>query len=452
MIIDFKYGFDSIYTVQRQMHFAITNANICDTNGNLLFYTNGHWIANVTGDTMQNGNNLIHNAWTQDDTIGEYSEQGALILPMPGDNNKYYLFHGPKSNGFQEDWFYSIIDMNLDSGFGAVVSFNNTLIHDSLVRGKITACKHANGRDWWIVFPRYNSQIYYKFLITPYGILGPYTQNAGGSVRFTGRMGQACFSRDGLKYAYYDGDSDLDIFDFDRCTGDFTNLIHVDIYDSADIGGVAFSPNNKLLYVSSNTFVYQFDLASGNIPQSQLTVAVWDSSFSPSPPLATTFFLAWLAPDDKIYIVCGNSTIDMHRINNPDSVGLGCDVAQHSVHLPTYNAFTIPQNVNYFLGADTLSVLCDTINHIENKIYPGSRSFAYPNPAISEITLHYILPDHKQSFVKIYNSSMQLMKTGLLQSSGENQIHLEYFAAGLYFYYILQESIVVSSGKFSVIK
>jgi hypothetical protein len=42
----------------RKMSFKGTQANISDSNGNLLMASNGIWIANATGDTMLNGGGL----------------------------------------------------------------------------------------------------------------------------------------------------------------------------------------------------------------------------------------------------------------------------------------------------------------------------------------------------------------------------------------------------------
>ena len=47
------------------------------------------------------------------------STQSALIVPLPGSSNIYYVFTVPQwgnANGFR----YSIIDMSLKSGLGAV--------------------------------------------------------------------------------------------------------------------------------------------------------------------------------------------------------------------------------------------------------------------------------------------------------------------------------------------
>jgi hypothetical protein len=59
-------------------------------------------------------------------------------------------------------------------------------------------------------------------------------------------------------------------------------------------------------------------------------VATWDG-FEENGFFATTFYLAQLAPDGKIYINSNNGVSYLHVINNPDSLGLACDVCQHCV-------------------------------------------------------------------------------------------------------------------------
>src|ERR1039457_3487498 len=47
----------------RIMHFQETNGVICDRNGNLLFSSNGVFIANAFNDTMINGSGLNPSAY-----------------------------------------------------------------------------------------------------------------------------------------------------------------------------------------------------------------------------------------------------------------------------------------------------------------------------------------------------------------------------------------------------
>ena len=57
-----KMDFDSVSVLTSpqnfKMGFDAAQANISDENGNLIISTNGCWIADATGDTMQNGSGL----------------------------------------------------------------------------------------------------------------------------------------------------------------------------------------------------------------------------------------------------------------------------------------------------------------------------------------------------------------------------------------------------------
>jgi hypothetical protein len=216
------------------MQYRYTNTTISDINGNLLFSTNGYYIADATGDTMLNGGGLNPSTYTSMFPDGLSLSQANLAIPKPGTSATYYLFHSTidiQATSQSQYLYLTTIDMNGNGGLGAVLSKNQIIINDLLNVGKISACKHANGRDWWVICKKSNSNIYYFLLITPYGIDGPYTQ-AIGIVR-TSDAGQDVFSSDGTKFAYYYPLQDLEIFDFNRCTGTLSNPIHIPINDSA---------------------------------------------------------------------------------------------------------------------------------------------------------------------------------------------------------------------------
>ena len=181
MNLDFSTGSLVIDTVQRNMNFRETNGEICDKNGNLLFYSNGFYIANAMNDTMMNGSGINPCYFTTLYSDGLTIPQANLIIPFPDDSMKYYLFH-ESSDDYVNTYsafylYYSIIDMSLDNGLGAVVQKNTILLNDTLVLGRLTACKHANGRDWWLFSHEFLTGNMYKFLITPQGIQGPFIQN-----------------------------------------------------------------------------------------------------------------------------------------------------------------------------------------------------------------------------------------------------------------------------------
>ena len=158
--------------------FTFTLADICDENGNLLFISNGISIFDKNGDTLLNGNGINPCEYTsQWACCGLDIPQAALFIPQPGNNRYYYLFHF--SNDLTENArpatiYYSLIDKEGNSGLGAVITKNDTVFHTSQLReGGMTACKHANGRDYWLIMGASVNGAFYKFLITPDKILGP---------------------------------------------------------------------------------------------------------------------------------------------------------------------------------------------------------------------------------------------------------------------------------------
>jgi len=105
--------------------------------------------------------------------------------------------------------------------------------------------------------------------------------------------------------------------------------------------------------------VYQYDLWATDIQESKDTVSIYDGylddGFNP-----TTFFLAQLAPDGKVYLSCTNGTRWLHIINNPNGQGDACEFAQRGIHLPTVNFTSLPNFPNYRLGPLDSSA-CDTL-------------------------------------------------------------------------------------------
>ena len=390
--INFLSGFPDTSHSNVQMNFLDCNANISDTSGNLLFYTNGVYIANSQNDTMVNGNDLNPSVYTnQNATRGLRVKQGNLILPMPGSTTLYYLFHETlfmdmSINDYRcSEIYYSIIDKSLDSGRGAVTQKNVVLLSDTLTIGAITACKHANGRDWWIVFHKSKGRRYYKYLFTPAGLQGPYAQDIGYSILPRDWLWQSCFSPDGNKFSSVFSKDTFDIMNFDRCTGLFSNATSIYVNDSASVRGVAFSQNSKYLYFSSSNYVYQYELLVNPISASMITISVYDKYVDRAPPFYTGFYLAQLANNGKIYILAGNDSRWMTVVNDPDSQGFSCNILQHSFLLPTYNAWTIPNFPNYFLGRESGSI-CDSLpfvsSHIERMKHSDLPSF--PNTIVTD--------------------------------------------------------------------
>jgi len=390
-LLNFNNGGPDTSYLTAPMEFRHTCAIISDTGGSLLFYTNGAYIADASHDTMLNGSGINPSAFTNLWLDGLPLAQGAIIIPDPGNSSMYYLFHEtgefPGPFGWQvKDLFYSKVDMALNGGLGAVTQKNQAAISDTLVNGELTAVKHANGRDWWLISHRWYSNIYYRLLITPNGIAPADTQHIGIQ-NGVGSSGQAVFSRDGRKFAKANNEIDLEILDFDRCSGLFSNPVNIAIPDTPAARGVAFSATSNYLYVSSTQYLYQYDLQAPNIDSSRITVATYDGFSDPNPPFRTYFYLAQLAPDNKIYLNTSNGTSYLHVIMNPDSAGLTCNVIQHGLKLPSYNSYTLPNFPYYKLGADSGSI-CDTISAVNNIRFDSTAISVFPNPSNDIVNIY----------------------------------------------------------------
>ncbi|HRB38907.1 MAG TPA: hypothetical protein PK134_08390, partial [Bacteroidia bacterium] len=87
---DFFNGIPIINYDSLEMDFRHTHANISDAQGNLLFYTNGYYIADASNDTMQNGSGINPGAYADQFSDGFQIPQGALIIRQPGSSSIYY--------------------------------------------------------------------------------------------------------------------------------------------------------------------------------------------------------------------------------------------------------------------------------------------------------------------------------------------------------------------------
>jgi hypothetical protein len=214
--ISFDNGQIETTTTISDLYIGESNTTMSDTDGNLAFYTNGCAIFNSEHQMMENGDEInpgeVHDDYC--DVIGyPNGKQACLALPLPGSSGHYILFHQPSEiisiPPFDFDiirplLYYSIIDMDQADGLGEVVDKNHIIVEDSLHTGHITAVKHTNGRDWWVLVPERQSARHHTLIVTPTGVVDTFSQEVGIPFLYEGEgSGQACFSPDGLKYLRY---------------------------------------------------------------------------------------------------------------------------------------------------------------------------------------------------------------------------------------------------------
>nr|MBK9649821.1 T9SS type A sorting domain-containing protein [Bacteroidota bacterium] len=420
------------------MGFLATSVTMCDTSGALLFLSNGFDIADSTGKLMLNGEDISPSSYKSIFPLGMGLDipQANLAIQVPNSDSLYYLFHSTR-DGLQYKYTYeldySIIDMTGNNGLGEVISKNNAIIIDTINWGKIIACRHGNGRDWWVTCLQMNSNVIYKLLVTPFGISPPVTQSIGW-IKTRG-LGECKFSPDGTKFAFscaeYTAPSHAEIMDFDRCTGMFSNPYHMVLPQTISFGGgCSFSPNSQLLYISFIDSVYQYDLNATNIEQSKTVVAIWDSFYSPYPPFATGFYTCQIAPDGKIYVSTGNGTKHLHAINYPDVLGIGCDLVQHAIALPYFYANSLPNHPNYFLGANGL---CNNLGTPSIPPQGGRKIQVFGNPTHDKFTL-WFPPDKEVGWLEIYDVNGECIRREYVaQWSQYKTVDISLFAEGVYF-------------------
>ncbi len=427
-----------------QMAFRAAQANISDEDGNLLFVSNGCWVADSSGNQMQNGALAQSGTWASwcTPSTGIPFNQSIIALPDPGDTAKYYLIQQVSTfASFATDIIYSVVDMNLAGGLGGIPANQKQLpLLNASQNNNIVACKHANGRDWWFVTFKHLTDTLCVFLLDPSGISGPFYQSIGIN-HGANEIGQSQFSPDGNYFAYETSNYSAGIYlttarllNFNRCTGVFSNLQVFNYTDSALTLGLMFSPSSNYLYVASLFRIYQFDVSNFASLISLDTVAINDGYYSPYPPFQTGFWIFYRAANGKIYGSSGNAVIDLHYINYPDSAGLACDVRQHALHLPCFSGRGNVNHPNYYLGCDT-TLGCPCLVSTGVNEY-GKHDFSIklsPNPGSAGFEILYLLPQNKNGNLSVYDLQGRLMHKQILpQWSTMQHIPASDWAPGIY--------------------
>jgi len=109
-----------------------------------------------------------------------------------------------------------------------VLAKNILAIQDSL-SGGIGICRHANGRDWWVIMLEDGNDNAYIVLFTHLGISSIVNQSMMYLPVQYGNIAQPTFNSQGDKFIATTYDNPIDrnsfiiISDFNRCSGVFNN-------------------------------------------------------------------------------------------------------------------------------------------------------------------------------------------------------------------------------------
>ncbi|HZF99549.1 MAG TPA: hypothetical protein VEY71_01030, partial [Chitinophagales bacterium] len=237
-------------------------ASISDpATGEILFYTNGDTVWNREHQPMPNGFGLG----------GHYStSQAALIVPAPGNPQLFYVFTVyAQANEYinfccgSGGLNLNVVDMTLDGGLGDVTVKNQLVLTPTAE--KLTAVKHCNGVDYWVLTHEWDSDNFFAFPLTAAGLGTPVISSVGmvhadvGSGNSWETIGHMRISPNGKRLALAASQqlNRVELFDFDNTTGVVSNLIFSDENYPNVCGftgpyGVCFSPDNSKLYISVN--------------------------------------------------------------------------------------------------------------------------------------------------------------------------------------------------------
>ncbi|MBS1611831.1 MAG: hypothetical protein JST49_03355 [Bacteroidetes bacterium] len=441
--------------------------SICDKDGELQFFTEGVNVYSANGIRMFNGFQLADNLVNQEYGHGFPDCQNVLVLPKR--NNEYYIIYQSQEDfSFaNEPWYYtnrlyySVVDMELDGGLGDVSQKRVQVNDNKFMDGKMTACQHANGRDWWLVQRRYNTNGYFIYLVTAEGITLHREQFIGAVSQEPDAVGQSAFSPDGNKYASITGKSPMIILDFDRCEGVFSNPQKVDIpidtfifYGQTKIiggggNGLCFSPNNRFIYVNSLYILRQYDLNEISIDSSEQVVFLWTDSHEQ----LGKFDQMQLGSNGKMYLANYTGfTYALHAINNPDEKGLACNFEKWGLPIATNNAFSIPNIVHYRMGA-LIGSACDTITTGIADIDIDSKVRLYPNPAKDIVQIDLTSYNHynPNNYLFLYNTEGKLMQQ-VPVSYLSAQMDVSSLPAGAYQWAFGTVNKIAAKGSLTVVK
>lgn len=312
-------------------------ATISDELGNLLFYTDGITVFDSLHGVMENGQRLYG------DTS---STQSAIIVPDPGNQERYYIFT-VDTQVFEDDpdfgLNYSVVDMTLNDGRGAVTNKNINLLADC--SEKITAViKDCSDQSFWVLTLASEDgspgvlDTFHAFEINIGGVVTTSVKSQFSDLVIGDPRGYLKLAPDGTKVACANANAGLFLYDFDASTGVLSNQLPIPI-EGANFApyGVEFSPSGEFLYVHTSnsqqgetghsSTLLQYELSATDIAGSAV---VLDSGNDFRAALQ-------LGANGKIYRTIAQSytvgTSYLGVVHEPDEAGIASNYEHQAISL-----------------------------------------------------------------------------------------------------------------------
>jgi hypothetical protein len=322
-------------------------ASISDSLGNFLFCTDMFNVYDYYG-YMQNGTSM--------DVSGL---SGRAIVKWPRMENIYYIFSGLHDGGFS----YSIVDMTLNEGRGAVTDKNISIEAAWDAFGRVAIVRKDNSESVWVITRKFTDDAMAAFLVDENGL------NPNPVISLMPDREAGVTSDNGFIKISYDKRSlissyatfgNLEICSFNSSDGTFVYMYTITQpldWNYSAVKGIEFSPDSKFLYVCGSSVDYD----SVVIYQLEMNLIADSALFMNSAMLVATGPGAalQLARDGKIY----TTHLELPEpqqyywvsvIHQPWVRGIGCMYEMNTINMfPGFNMYCLPNTlVDYLLRLD----------------------------------------------------------------------------------------------------
>lgn len=224
-----------------------------DVSNNILFMTacdNSNVIKVLTSAYTLMPNGLIR---------GDASSLESAICKIPCTTDQYYFFNFVMDAAtLRDSLFYSIIDMSLNGGLGAVTQ-KNVYLGSGFKEGMSISHQARNGCRWLLVSGFDSSNNFYvkEFKISNSGVTGPIILDTYPMVSPINNPHELELSGDNLKmcvstFSPNPADADLLLYDFDLESGTLSSRQLLNVSNQIVLG-LEFSPDATKIYYQTNT-------------------------------------------------------------------------------------------------------------------------------------------------------------------------------------------------------
>jgi len=396
-----KFNDDSIESIRRvdfPRSFRFHALSISNSAGDLIMAGNQDYVYDSLGNVLID--------FFSNDTLQLINSprQSALFLKLNDETNNYYFLNlkgtqwiGTPPNTFLNNRtvLHYLSKIKVDENGYNVVQMDTLWRNDTIVAGGIQACRHANGRDWWIFQSTFNQKQYLRGLLTPYSLTFDVYDGPGPDA--FQNSGQNHFSSDGTKLFHYITTSfrKMQIYDFDRCTGELSNFREMNFsnyipFPPYDFTPFVLSPDASKIYMgrSNPGPEYSYQNIQVDVETGQMTV------------VGDTVFVPCLTPNLK-WVVTGYHAVPFTLVNklnvytSPNELGQECGRIKdlYSLFIDGFRTEPI-EYANHLLGPIDGSS-CDTLGLNDETAIKKIEQFSFnvfPNPGKEEINFATDLP------------------------------------------------------------